>query len=368
MRVMIVTTHLRGAGHLARSFALAEGVRAAGGAACVVNGGAPGFDAKATQIPPLRSDGINYKRLLTLDGDPVDAAYMRGRAAALRQALDAFAPDALITELFPFGRRVLADEFEALLAFARPRVRQVFASVRDILEPPSKPARMVETERRLLQWYDGVLVHADPAVVRLEDHWPITPVMAPLLRYTGYVAPPAQAAAGDGAGEILVSAGTGPTGDALFRAAVAAAHLNKGRRWRLLVGGHDARIRIAALTRQAAGAPVIVESLRSDFRALLAQAAVFIGQCGYNTALDVLTAGAPAVWTPFVGSGEIEQTARAQALAARFGHQIVALESAAPAALSAAIAASIAQPRGSAAGLRLDGAAEAARLIRAALR
>jgi len=60
----------------------------------------------------------------------------------------------------------------------------------------------------------------------------------------------------------------------------------------------------------------VVEPPTPDFRMLLTGAAASVSMCGYNTALDVLQAGVPAVLIPFDDGGEVEQGLRADALAA----------------------------------------------------
>lgn len=332
MKLLIAVTHLLGTGHLSRALALAEAFAARGWSVDVVSGGRPaphlapnstGGGATLHQLPPLASDGADFATLLTADGRPAAAETFAARRAKLTGLLDSLRPDVLITELFPFGRRALAAEFDALLERARslPAPPLTLASVRDILAPPSKPARVAETERRLLAFYDGVLVHSDPAVVPLEDSWPLTPAMRPLLRYTGFVVPPPAAADGgtDGQGEILVTAGGGPVGRPVFEAAaLCAASAARPQRWRLLVAKGDA----ALADRLRAMAPsdrLLVEPVRPDFRALLGRAAASVGRCGYNTALDCLTAGVPSVFCPFEDGKEVEQTIRAAILARRPG-------------------------------------------------
>jgi predicted glycosyltransferase len=46
------------------------------------------------------------------------------------------------------------------------------------------------------------------------------------------------------------------------------------------------------------------------------RAAISVSQCGYNTALDIVRAGVPAVVVPFDDNGDSEQTVRADRLAA----------------------------------------------------
>lgn len=387
MRVMILVTHLLGSGHLARALALAEGVAAAGGTALVASGGRPapqltarisgrvagrGAAIELVQLPPVASDGLRFNRLLDAGGAPADAALMAARRDQLAAALARFQPTALVTELFPFGRRVLAEEFLAVLAAAAaltPRPA-VLASVRDILAPPSSEAKRLQAEDRLRQFYDAVLVHGDPAIAPLQASWPLSEALAPMLRYTGFVAAEggalADAPGADGEEEILVSAGGGSVGQPLFEAAAdaAAAGAGGGRRWRLLVGGADAPARIAALrARLAQGAPAVVEGVRPDFRALLSRAALSVGQAGYNTLLDVIHAKVRAVLVPFEDGGETEQALRAAGFAARYGYPLVRAADLSAARLAAAVDAALAGPPPDAPPPRSDGAREAARLI-----
>ncbi|WP_170527529.1 glycosyltransferase family protein [Ruegeria arenilitoris] len=324
MRTMIVVTHLLGTGHLSRALTLGRAFADAGHDVTVASGGmtAPQLNADGVSLlalPPLRSDGTDFTRLLTADGDIADATYLNSRAIALTEAVRRVNPDVLITELYPFGRRSLADEFLALLSTARslPSCPVVLSSVRDILAPPSKPAKAVRTEEIIVRFYDGVLVHSDPEITPLDASWPVTGNLAGRLFYTGFVAPPAPGPheQGEGANEILVSAGGGSVGQPIFRAAIEAAQKMPNRRWRLLVGGQDAQDRIAELRHMTNGENVILEPVRPDFRQMLPLAAASVSMCGYNTAMDLLQCATPAVLIPFDDGKEVEQTLRAKSLA-----------------------------------------------------
>lgn len=323
MRVLIVVTHLLGAGHLSRALTLARGFVASGADVTIASGGMPvaQFDSSGIslrQLPPVRSDGTNFTRLLDADGAVVDAPYLAGRAQALDEILTTQKPDLLITELFPFGRRILKAEFESLLRTAQKMVPRpiILASIRDILAPPSKPEKAQRTDALIASFYDGVLVHSDPASTPLDQCWPVSAALREKLFYTGYVAPPAAGPHPDksGADEVLVSAGGGSVGDQLFETCIQAARLENRRAWRILVGGSDAATRIARLQHLVAKAPVILEAARPDFRQMLYHAAASVSMCGYNTALDLMQAGCPTVFVPFDEGGEVEQTLRAQSL------------------------------------------------------
>lgn len=363
MKVMIVVTHLLGTGHLARALTLARAYKAAGDVACVVSGGmaAPlltNSADKVLQLPPVRSDGVNFSRLLTEDGTEATPTYLAARRSELRGALYDFNPDILITELFPFGRRILREEFRALLEAAQAMLHPplICASIRDILAPPSKPKKAAFADDMIQAFYDAVLVHSDPDLTPLEISWPVSDALHPLLRYTGFVAPPAAGAHPNEAGraEIIVSAGGGAVGAPVYEAALAAA-ADLDMSFRILVGGTEPQDRIAAL-RKIAPANVIVEPARPDFRQMLHHAAASVSLCGYNTALDILQAGTPAVFVPFDDGGEVEQGLRANALALKDGIEVVPRAELTAQSLCAALEAVFRAPRRAAAQGRFDGA------------
>lgn len=371
MKVMIVVTHLLGSGHLSRALVLARAFEAKGHRVVLVSGGmaAPQLDSAGlpiVQLPPLRSDGVNFTHLLDQTGAPATHTLFGARRQQLVSCFEQSAPDVLITELFPFGRRVLAPEFNALLAAAQSKKAPplVLASVRDILAPPSKPAKAAATEALIAQFYDGVLVHADPDLTPLALSWPVSSAMAPYLHYTGYVAPPAAGlhpqALGDG--EVIVSAGGGDVGLPLFQAAVDAAASDAGRHWRLLVGGSAAAQTVVDL-RARATADTTIEPARRDFRQMLRHAAATVSFCGYNTALDVLQAGTPAVFVPFDEGGELEQRTRAAALSKLEGIAILASSDLSAPRLLDAVEKVRAAPRRMAPGHGFDGAEKTVQIV-----
>lgn len=320
LSVMIVVTHLMGVGHLTRANLLVRGFRKAGHRALLVSGGrpVPSIDlglVDVVQLPALASDGVNYRRLLGADGGEATPALLAARRERLLAAFAEFRPDVVLTELFPFGRRQLATEFTALIdaiAGAKPRPL-LLSSVRDVLEPPRSPDRAERAADIVASHYDGVLVHGSDEVVPLAASWPVTPALAAKVHYTGYVAHDALTAEAHPSrrAQIIVSSGGSVTGGPLFGAAIAAARLLPDWTWRLLIGGGQSEEAFAAMQAAAPG-HVHVERARPDFPDLLAGAALSISQCGYNTVVDVLRAGVPAVVVPFEGGREREQRIRAE--------------------------------------------------------
>lgn len=379
-RILIAVTHLLGIGHLVRARHLARALAQAGHEVALASGGRPDGKAAAdyrfVQVPPVRTEGTDFRNLLDEDGRPATEE----RLAARRERLAALAgetrPDIVITEHFPFGRRQLAEEFLALIAAARqanPKVL-VLSSIRDVLVAPQRPERLAEAAERIAALFDAVLVHGDRRFLPLEASWPLTPEVAGKLVYTGYLVPPPSEAQrsdrgadvpspsgllrdarNDGDGTIIVSGGGSAAALPLFEAVLAAARLLPRRRFQLLVGHGVAEGAFAAL-RGAAPGNALVERARPDFPALLSACALSISQAGYNTVLDLVRAERPALVVPFDTGNETEQALRAAALERAGVARVVTLAQG-PDRLAAAIEGGLAQGRPPPFAIDLGGAA-----------
>lgn len=347
-RVFFYVQHLLGIGHLRRAATLARAMVAGGLDVLVVSGGAPVPDldlggARLHQLPPVRAADARLKELSHLDGAPLDDSF---RAHRMRMLVDLFeeeAPDILLTEQFPFGRTQLRFELIPLLEAAEARVPApwIVSSVRDVLRRSASPARIDEMVAAF-EAFDAVLIHADPALVRLADSFPGWADIQDRALYTGYVAesyPAKIPRTRFGKGEVIVSAGGGAVGAALLRTAVAARPLTilADRKWRILVGPNLAESDRAALS-DAATQDIVVEPARADFVDLLANSALSISQAGYNTVVETLCHADRAVLVPFGTARETEQADRARVLVERGMVAAVQPDALTPETLAAAVA------------------------------
>jgi predicted glycosyltransferase len=363
--VLLYVQHLLGIGHLRRAALLARALNENGLSVILVSGGAAvaGLDiggADLVQLPPLRSRDADFSELLDPSGRPIDAAWKAARRDRLLAIFHALQPRALLIEMFPFGRRQMRFELLPLLEAARettPRP-QVFCSLRDVLTQnrrPEKTAWMLDTFAR---HFDLALVHGDPDFLPLERSFPEAAGIAAKLRYTGYVVDqaPDSGAGMEGTGEVIVSTGGGAVAGPLIEAALAARALGPlalaaralsplaEAPWRFLIGPNMDE---AAFQRLAAEAPtgITVERARPDFRNLLARGRLSISQAGYNTVLEVLSAGIPAVVVPFAAGAETEQSLRARLLAEHGALTVVDEAALTPVSLAAGIEAALARGR-----------------------
>ena len=370
MQVLIVVTHLLGTGHLRRAMTLARAFGDAGHTVTVASGGTPvpGLQSDGVnlvQLPPIKSDGTAFTKLLTGEGNPADDDYIHSRQVALQELANT-SLDVAITELYPFGRRVLAAEFQNLLQAVKAKRPDalIFSSIRDILAPPSKPEKAQKTDAVLEQFYSGVLVHSDPAATPLSSSWPVSSTLEEKLIYTGFVAPSAPEAHPEqaGAGEVLVSAGGGPVGVPVFRTAQRAASLTPDLTWRLLIGGKTPQPLIDELM-SARRPNVIAEPARPDFREMLNHAACSVSLAGYNTAMDLLQTGVPSLLIPFDDGGEVEQSLRAQSLAQLPGFDVLRSADLNPEVMAQLVLQLSQESKRDSAGIHLNGAAETVRLV-----
>ncbi|GAB4067011.1 glycosyl transferase family 28 [Ancylobacter sonchi] len=368
----IVVTHLLGVGHLARMAALGRALVAEGWHVVLASGGRPNPTIRIegcdlVQLPPLHCVGADFATLLMPDGRPADNAYLARRTQILVDAFDQARPQVLVTELFPFGRRTLASEFEAVLqrAHAQQPRPAVLGSIRDVLNPPSKLEKADSALARLTAYYDGVLFHGDSDVVPLSASWPTTPALIRRVKDTGYLHDGDRVSddgGTDGRDEIVVSGGGSTASLPLARATVVAATKLPIHRWRLLVGQGVPEADFTAL---AAAAPpsLIVERARPDFPLLLRRAALSISQAGYNTVLDLAAAGSRALLVPFAEGGEREQTLRAAELERRGLARVIPTVEINGDRLAAAAAALLELPKPDWSGIARDGASHSARLV-----
>jgi predicted glycosyltransferase len=316
--------HSVGLGHLVRSFALAEALAERFRVVLLCGGRVPDSlppprDVELVALPPLGigADGkfASQDAALTVE----DARAIR-RETILR-TFRSLAPEAVVIELFPFGRAKFAPELLPLLDEARssPRPPFVACSLRDILV--GRRENQAAHDDRACQianrYFDAILVHADSGFARLEDSFAMRHRLRVPIHYTGFVQRGSGPRPLRRERRVVVSAGGGRVGEGLLTAA-ARAH-------RSLAGETGLRMTMIAgpflpepAWRRVRAAAEGIELLRAvpDLGAELRGAMASISQCGYNTAIEILAARVPALVVPFATPEEDEQTVRARRLAA----------------------------------------------------
>ena len=365
--------HSLGIGHLTRSFALASALAELFHVVFLNGGRLPPelpvpHGIELIELPPLGMD--DGHTVVSRDAGHDVAQALSRRLALIEGAVRRHRPALVLVELFPFGRKKFAGEILPLIRWARNQAGApalIACSLRDILVDSRRDQQHHDDRARWLadRYFDGVLVHADPSFARLEDSFhPRKPMQVP-VHYTGYVVPAREKVARGPRGEhLLVSAGGGIVGEALFRTALQArALLRKPLPMRLIAGPFLPEAQWLALQQSAQGvAGVQVLRQVPDMVAQMRMARASISQCGYNTALDIVVAGVPALVVPYEAPGENEQTERATRMAALGAMQRMSAADLDAPQLAAKIEELLMfQPR--AAALDLDGASRSAQLL-----
>jgi predicted glycosyltransferase len=252
----------------------------------------------------------------------------RSLRARRDQILDCFAtfdPRVIVIELFPFGRKKFSKEIMPLLERAAGRGREgplVLCSLRDVLVSRKDQERHDDRAAELVnRYFHGVLVHADPSFVRLEDSFhPRVPLSVPVY-YTGFVTrersghTPVQRER-----RVLVSSGGGLTGRALFASALEAYRIlwhEHSMPMTLIAGpflGDEDWLALQAASRNLPGFTLI--RTVPDVGVAMEHVSASASRCGYNTTMDIIYSGVPSLVVPFGDGLENEQAKRAERLEA----------------------------------------------------
>ena len=333
MKIIFYCQHVLGVGHLFRSLEICRALKRH--EVLLISGG-PHIETnipkhvKVVRLPELQMD-TGFKELFSAHPHISLDQIKEQRQKNILALFEKEKPDLFLVELYPFGRKAFRFELDPLLAAIRNQKRSscgVVCSVRDILvekeDQQKHEGRAVDTLNR---FFDAVLVHSDPNLIKIEEtFFRHAEISIPLL-YTGYIAkkPPLNARRQirsrleikDKDLMIVASAGGGSVGKPLLESAIRAFQkfsVDSAARLFVYTGPYiDAQD--FAYLQSLASQRMRVEKFTSDFLAYLAAADLSISMGGYNTSMNLLACGVPALVWPF-GLNR-EQRLRAQRLAER---------------------------------------------------
>ncbi|QUM85883.1 glycosyltransferase family protein [Moritella sp. 28] len=322
-RIMYYVQYLLGIGHVRRSSLIVQALCEQGAHVDVIFGGMPvpsmSFgDATMHQLMAVKSADSGFSGLVKADNTPVSDDDKKERTQALLALCETLQPDLIVTETYPFGRRQMRFELLPLLNWVKSQSNPpvLVSSIRDILQRRSA-VREQEYVNLVQTYYQHVLVHGDKNFYPLEKSFPVADMIADKISYSGYVCPTME---NGGSSQktrdtIVVSVGGGSIGKdilvavmALFKSGFAA-----DKKWLLITGPNmDSADKAYFKTQEQSNLQVV--DLADDFLKELNNAYVSISRAGYNTVMDLLLTGVPAVVIPFEGEGETEQLARSEIL------------------------------------------------------
>ncbi len=325
-RVLFYFLHLLGVGHIHRAQRLIAQFKKHGIAVDVIYGGMPisdiSFEAENIHfLPPIQAADNTYATILNESGAPLTEDYMHDRKTKLLEVFNTLNPNLILIEAYPFGRRIVRHELKELLQVAKLRSPSplIASSVRDILQEKRKEGRVEETRDLIMELFDVVFVHSDPHVIKLDATYPLVESIIEKIRYTGFVVPEQKTSKPDFKSDIIISAGGGAFGGQLMKTAMNLARTNPfpDMTWCLATGHNLQPDAFNKLQKQSTQNISVVRSV-PHLAAHLQSAKLSISQCGYNTAMDVLsvhdTSSCQAVFVPYDTEGQTEQLRRAALL------------------------------------------------------
>ncbi|MFP5213467.1 MAG: glycosyltransferase family protein [Acidobacteriota bacterium] len=320
MKIMMYCQHVLGIGHFFRSMEIAGAMDRH--EVLFVEGGdpLPGFvppaHVKRLALPSMMMDP-EFKAL-DARGDDLEAVKAR-RAELLMESFSRFAPDVLITELFPFGRRQFRFELMPILKKIRAErlPTKVVCSLRDILVEKPNQATYEENVLAILNdYFDLLLIHSDPKLIPLDESFTRVGDIRVPVEYTGFVVRKPHEPPEERDGKVIVlSSGGGRVGVDLLASAIMATTSMRDEDLdiRVFLGPFMEEEDRAYLADCAAGDPrVSLLPFSLDFLSELSRADLSVSMAGYNTCMDILASGIKALVYPFPQNQE--QTLRAMRL------------------------------------------------------
>jgi predicted glycosyltransferase len=376
--------HVLGIGHLVRSTEIARALSRNADVTFVSGGEAvDGFNfppgVKLVQLPAIQTDE-EFGALENCGSSQTLEELQDLRRKRLLGLFDEIRPDALVIELFPFGRKRFAFELVPLLERAQTRNSEtlVASSLRDILVEKSDQAKHEERVCRIVNaYFDLILVHGDPAFQKLDETFHRVGDLHCDVRYTGFVQQeePASATEEDSsvAGPTIVaSIGSGRyrQGQLMLENVIRAAALLQEEiphRFRVFAGPfippevYEVLKRLARETRN-----VELDKYSPNFIDCLKRADLSISMGGYNTIMNLLATGVRSLVYPYTANDDQEQHIRARKLESLGVVELLHPEMLPPELLAPKISAMLAKTPARLA-LDMDGAANTARILQSAV-
>lgn len=335
MKVSYYCQHVLGIGHFHRSVAICTAIARHHPTTLIIGGPPVALDHSGLQVVRLQGLQMNstFNNMVPCDTSLSLDAVKTNRKNQLFAHFRDNRPDIFITELYPFGRKAFRFELDPLLeAIDNGSLPDClcYCSVRDILV--EKKTGREKFEQRAIKlinrYFDGIFVHADPEIISLNETFSRVDAIHTPLYYTGFVTTsgpnPRRTEDRDTIREklslspanklIVASIGGGNVGSELLSAAI--------RAFKILEGSISAHLQIFCgpycdeqtyqTLQEGSRKNITIDRFTDHFPAWLAAADLSISMAGYNTCMNLIQAGIPALVYPFKQNRE--QRLRAEKL------------------------------------------------------
>lgn len=326
MKVLCYCQHVLGIGHLHRTLAIIraldehEVTLVLGGPPAPVK--VPGH-VQVVHLPGLQMDP-EFSAIKPVQKGADLESIKKERSTTLSALFEALRPDILLIELYPFGRGGFRFELTPLLKKAKNNTHcKIVCSLRDILVEKKDQNRYEnKVLSRLNPFFDALLIHGDPSFIPLQETFAKCSAITVKTVYTGYICSMADSGARQRIRDrinmkekerlIVVSAGSGSVGHRLLESTTSVFHdLPSNVRMQVFTGPYLDEKQYKKLQEKMTDR-LHVRRFSEHFPAWLAGADLSISMGGYNTSMNVVAEGVPALILPFAQNRE--QRMRAEKL------------------------------------------------------
>lgn len=303
------------------------------------------------RVPPLLKDGDGAYRN---PGMTFEQA-IRDRALAFRATVERARPDVVVVDRHPYGT---GGELLLGLTLAKEQGARLVLGLRDVIDEPAAVRAELAGEgwRDVARIFDEILVYGEKALCDHEAEYGVP--MRPT--YCGWVCPPAPRARPTRP-RLVISAGGGGDGDAVYELGLQALRMRPDWEGCVIAGPYAANVPTDVVHDRR----ISIVRNATDCVDELSRASACLQMAGYNSTAEAIACGLRPILVPR-RSPRREQAIRALRLAS-LGLADAVDEHAHPSEVAWLLDRPRLLPLGAAtaAGVRLDGAARAARHIQA---
>ncbi|MDP2653377.1 MAG: glycosyltransferase [Candidatus Omnitrophota bacterium] len=347
MRVLLHYTHKQTLGHTTRSISLAAAICRQGAELLILQGGVPQPFVRFPQGCRVADIPLPFDTRASFQSHVVPASAAQRSRFILKTAAE-FAPDVFVTEFFPFGRLSYLPELLPTLRTLRKKGVRIMSSIGypllvdlDRLEDK----KFTALHRAVFAFFDAFLIHTPP---ELETRYIQDSIQSAALSrayaafmkklkkrtvYTGYIVPEKIIASGAGSPteefngpNVIVSRGGGAVYPKLITSAIEAQRLLGDNIRTVITSGPATSPKERALFQSCLkpedNGRVFLADLLPDLDDLLRTCRVSVSLCGYNTSVQLMRYGTPAVIVPYQNKNydmaTNDQIARARLLQEKF--------------------------------------------------
>lgn len=246
------------------------------------------------------------------------------RRDVILEVFEELKPRVVVVDNFPFNQHRLRGEVLPMIERAHNGVygESLVVCTTDsiMVDESARGEDRADLAATLLdKYFDLIIVQSDPVFARLEEFFKPRDTLQTPMYHTGFVMPDDQSRWSGGKGnDIVVSAGDGRYGGALFRTAIEAQRVLwpvSGLTMKIIAGPRLPEDEYRDLVERASAEDSIdVVRIVDSMRAEVAKARCSVSQCGYHTALNAISTRTPSLFVPCPHSHRKEQIVRAKRL------------------------------------------------------